>query len=482
MVSVGRMDEAAELARRLALMNVITELSPVTLFASALQADDAESAAAAVAELGSEGPLGTFAGIAGAWLMAQTGDHGRALDILNAAAPDVEPLIAYHVALLSDIAGETAAAENAFKKTLETAEKVTWEATRAYGGFLERLGRGEDAALLYHRFMNINPESPWFENDLARALAGGTPPTQPGMAEAVTDALADVARHLLGEGQGIPALALLNHAAWLRPDDERIHFMIADVLSRLQRDTLAAEAWGRVADDSPLSWTARLHRVRSLNNTDLTEDAIALAYTLAQERPESADPFLTIGDVMRSQGRWDEAVDAYDEAFRLLDEGSSRRPELLFDLGAMLEVTGQWERAEQAFLEALESRPDNPWLLNYLGYSWADRNENLDEALDLINRALERTPNDGMVIDSLGWVLYRLGRYDEAVVELERAVGLEPAEAVIIDHLGDAYWKTGRRHEARFQWRHVLTLAPDDENLADAVRQKLEVGLDDGGP
>ena len=479
MVSVGRIDEAADMARRLAGMNVVTELSPVSLLVDALAADDADAMDDALARLGSEGPLGTFAIIARAWSTARGGDPARALEVLDTAVPGSEPLVAYHAALLGDVAGETAAAETAFSEALEAGETVTWEATRAYGGFLERLGRGEDAARLYRRFMDINPESPWFEDAVARALAGGTPPDRPGMSLAITDALAETARQLLGERRGIAALGLLNHAAWLQPADDRIHFMTGDVLSRLRRDAASAAAYGRVAQDSPLAWNARLRRVRSLNDAGLTEDAITLGRSLARERPESADPFMTIGDVMRSQRRWEEAVEAYDEALRLLDEGSSRRPDLLFDLGAVLEVTGQWERAEQAFLESLESRPDDPWLLNYLGYSWADRNENLDEALDLIERALERTPDDGMVIDSLGWVLYRLGRYDEAVIELERAVSLEPAEAVIIDHLGDAYWKTGRHYEARFQWRHALILAVDDEDLADAVRHKLEAGLDD---
>ena len=479
MVSVGRIDEAAALARRLVDMNVVTELSPVTLLVDAVAADDADAMDDALARLDFEGPLGTFAIIVRAWSTARGGDPARALEILDTAAPGSEPLVAYHAALLGDVAGETEAAETAFSKAMEAGDTVTWEATRAYGGFLERLGRGEDAARLYRRFMDINPESPWFDDALARALAGGTPPERPGMSQAITDALAETARQLLGERRGVMALRLLNHAAWLQPADDRIHFMTGDVLSRLRRDAASAAAYGRVAPDSPLSWNARLRRVRSLNDAGFTEDAIALGRSLARERPESADPFMTIGDVMRSHRRWDEAVEAYDEALRLLDDGSHRRPDLLFDLGAVLEVTGQWERAEQAFLESLESRPDDPWLLNYLGYSWADRNENLDEALDLIERALERTPDDGMVIDSLGWVLYRLGRYDEAVVELERAVGLEPAEAVIIDHLGDAYWKTGRHYEARFQWRHVLTLAPDDEDLVDAVRHKLEAGLDD---
>ena len=481
MVSVGRIAEAIELARHLAGMNVITEVSPVTLLVDALAADDADAMDDALARFGSEGPLGTFALIARAWSTAQGGDHARALDILDTAAPGAEPLVAYHAALLSDAAGKAGVTETAFGEAMEAGETVTWEATRAYGGYLERLGRGEDAVGLYRRFMDINPESPWFEDAVTRALDGGVPPARPDMLQAITDALAETARQLLGERRGVPALALLNHAAWLQPADDRIHFMTGDVLSRLRRDAASAAAYGRVAPDSPLAWNARLRRVRSLNDAGLTEDAITLGRALSRERPESADPLMAIGDVMRSHRKWDEAVEAYDEALRLLDEGSHRRPGLLFDLGTVLEVTGRWERAEQVFLESLESRPDDPWLLNYLGYAWADRNENLDEALDLIERALERTPDDGMVIDSLGWVLYRLGRYDEAVVELERAVGLEPAEAVIIDHLGDAYWKTGRHYEARFQWRHVLTLAPEDEDLVDAVRHKLEAGLDDSG-
>lgn len=481
MVSVGRIDEAVELARHLTDMSVVTELSPVTLLLDALAAEDADATGDALARFGSEGPLGTFALIAEAWATAQSGEHADALEILDTAAPGSEPLVAYHVALLSDAAGDAVAAETAFGEAMETGETVTWEATRAYGGFLERRGRGEDAAGVYQRFMEINPESPWFEEAALRALAGGTPPARPDMRQAIADALAETARQLLGDRRGIAALALLNHAAWLQPADDRIHFMTGDVLSRLRRDAASAAAYGRVAPDAPLGWNARLRRVRSLNDAGFTEDAITLGRILSRERPESADPFMTIGDVMRSHRRWDEAVEAYEEALHRLDEGSHRRPDLLFDLGAVLEVTGQWKRAEQAFLESLESRPDDPWLLNYLGYSWADRNENLDEALDLIERALERTPNDGMVIDSLGWVFYRLGRYDEAAVELERAVGLEPAEAVIIDHLGDAYWKTGRYYEARYQWRHVLTLAPDDEDLVDAVRHKLESGLDDGG-
>lgn len=481
MVSVGRIDEAAELARHLADVNVVTELSPVTLLLDALAADDADATDDALARFGSEGLLGSFAVIARAWATAHGGDHARALEILDTAAPGSEPLAAYHAALISDAAGEDEAAETAFSEAMEIGETVNWEVTRAYGGFLERLGRGKEAAGLYRRFMDIYAQSPWFEEAAARALAGGAPPARPDMLQAMTDALAETARQLLAERRGIAALALLNHAVWLRPSDDRIHYLTGDVLSRLRRDAASAAAYGRVAPDSPLAWDARLRRVRSLNDAGFTEDAITLGRTLSRERPESADPFMTIGDVMRSNRRWEEAVEAYDEALLLLDERSHRRPELLFDLGAVLELTGQWERAEQFFLESLESRPDDPWLLNYLGYSWADRNENLDEALDLIERALERTPDDGMVIDSLGWVLYRLGRYDEAVVELERAVGLEPAEAVIIDHLGDAYWKTGRHYEARFQWRHVLTLAPDDEDLADAVRLKLEVGLDDGG-
>ena len=115
-------------------------------------------------------------------------------------------------------------------------------------------------------------------------------------------------------------------------------------------------------------------------------------------------------------------------------------------------------------------------MLNYLGYSWIDQGANLDEGMRMIRRAVEQRPDDGYIVDSLGWAYYRIHNYEEAVKQLERAVELKPDDPTINDHLGDVYWKTGRVLEARVQWSHARDLKPDPEDLV-KINQKLASGL-----
>jgi tetratricopeptide (TPR) repeat protein len=136
-----------------------------------------------------------------------------------------------------------------------------------------------------------------------------------------------------------------------------------------------------------------------------------------------------------------------------------------------------WDKAEADFRSALERNPDQPQVLNYLGYSMVEKGINLDEALSMIERAVEARPDSGYIIDSLGWVLYRLGRYDEAVEPMEKAVEIEAVDPIVNDHLGDVYWAVGRTREAEFQWHRALSFEPKEEDAA-RIRRKLEVGLD----
>ena len=174
----------------------------------------------------------------------------------------------------------------------------------------------------------------------------------------------------------------------------------------------------------------------------------------------------------------EEAVKAYDEAVKRIGALERRHWSLLYTRGIALERSKQWPRAEADFLAALEFEPEQPYVLNYLGYSWVDQGINLERAQKMIERAVELRPNDGYVVDSLGWVLYRLGKFAGAVRELERAVELRPEDPIINDHLGDAYWRVGRRQEARFQWRRSLSLEPEDDLLA-VLRDKIKAGLGD---
>lgn len=181
------------------------------------------------------------------------------------------------------------------------------------------------------------------------------------------------------------------------------------------------------------------------------------------------------------QERYSESLEAYDAAIDLLDPEDSSNWAVYFTRGIANERTDHWDAAEADFRRALELNPDQPQVLNYLGYSMVEKNENLDEALDMIERAVSARPDSGAITDSLGWVLYRLGRYDEAVAPMERAVELMPVDPVVNDHLGDVYWAVGRTREAEFQWKRALSFAIDD-TLGDVdperIRRKLEVGLD----
>ena len=193
--------------------------------------------------------------------------------------------------------------------------------------------------------------------------------------------------------------------------------------------------------------------------------------------PERSDALIRLGNILRYQERYEEAVDAYDQAVERIGEIGRDNWTLLYSRGIALERAGQWDRAEADLLKALELQPDQPFIMNYLGYSWVEQGKNLAVARKMLERAVAQRPDDGYIVDSIGWALYKLGELAEAVRHLERAVALRPQDPVINDHLGDAYWRVGRSGEARIQWQRVLGLNPDDD-----LRRQIDAKLKDGLP
>lgn len=183
-----------------------------------------------------------------------------------------------------------------------------------------------------------------------------------------------------------------------------------------------------------------------------------------------------IANMMRGHKRYQEAVEYYSKIIALVPSPQRRQWTYWYARGTCYERMGAWDKAEPDLLKALELSPDQPLVLNYLGYSWVDQDKNLARGLSLISRAVQLKPDDGYIVDSLGWAYYRLGRFDEAVSHLERAVELKPADPVLNDHLGDALWRVGRHREARFQWELSLTLKPAEKAI-DAIRKKIVSGL-----
>ena len=221
----------------------------------------------------------------------------------------------------------------------------------------------------------------------------------------------------------------------------------------------------------------RLKVADDLDALERTDEAVETLRGLARERPERSDALIALGDLLRGKERWLESVAAYDEAFERIGEPSQRHWRPLYARGIALERSRQWPRAEEDFLAALDLVPDQPFVLNYLGYSWVDKGVNLERAMAMIERAVDLRPNDGYIIDSLGWAHYRMGNFADAVLHLERAIELRPDDPTINDHLGDAFWRVGRRVEAGFQWRRALAMDPEEEGMAVAIKDKIEHGL-----
>jgi len=397
----------------------------------------------------------------------------RQLDKFNGFAP----LEYYQLGLLYDFAGQPDKAEEHFKKTLDVTGQLNWRLTDAMANFYERHGRADEADALYQRFIKDNAGSELAESVLARKPAEPPLPLIDSAKDGLAEALFDLAS-VVNQPETIDlALLYARCALQLRPHLPLAQLLLSDVLSAQNKPEESLAILAEIPPNSPYSWSARLRVTADLEMLDRTEEAIAQLKKMATEAPARAGAEMQLGDLLRGKKRFGEAVKAYDEAItRLQAAGMPERWSLYYSRGIALERSGQWKRSEADLLHALELKPDQPLVLNYLGYSWIDKGENLQRGLKMIEKAVELRPEDGYIVDSLGWAHYRLGDYSSAVEYLEKAIELVPEDPTINDHLGDAYWQSGRPSEARFQWRRALQFGPEADEVK-PIEAKLDRGL-----
>lgn len=339
-----------------------------------------------------------------------------------------------------------------------------------HADLLVRMNRRDEALALMTRFANdtTNPEIA----DARARLADGRPLTVGAMtaARGAAIGLYGLGALLTQENYADDGLVILSLALMLDPQLESAQLAFAEAQRDQGHNAEARETLASLPQDSVYAESARLISAWILRDEGRQDEAIAAARAASETGGRRAK--IALGDLLRSFERYGEAEPIYSE---LIGEGTDDW-RLYFARGASRERLGRWQEAEADLRRALEVSPDQPDVLNYLGYTWVDRGEHLQEGLTMIARAAELRPNSGAILDSLGWAHYQLGNYEEALVHLERAVELEPADAVLNDHLGDGYWRVGRRLEARFQWRRALTLEPND-TLRAALDAKIEAGL-----
>jgi tetratricopeptide (TPR) repeat protein len=347
----------------------------------------------------------------------------------------------------------------------------------AYGNYLERAGRTADAHTLYERFISEPGVAPIVQSGLARLAQNKKPaPFIRSAEDGVAEGLFGIAASLSDQNSAEVSILYLRMALYLRPDLALADLLLADRFETLGKFEEAVSIYRDIDKSSPYFPMAATQAAVNESRLDRKTAAIADLKSLAEAYPNSSENWIALGDAYRDQDNDDAAIAAYNHAEKAIGAPQKRDWPLFYARAMAEDRAKHWDKAEADVNEALKLSPEQPELLNYLGYSWVDRNEKIPEALTMLEKARKLRPYDGYIVDSVGWAYYRLGRYDDAARTLEAAVLLVPGDSTINEHLGDALWKAGRRMDARFQWNHALAFANADTDKA-AIEQKIKNGL-----
>mgnify|MGYP001810384165 CR=1 FL=1 len=445
MVAEGRVDIAIPLAKR--LQDLDTDAAMPVLVAGLADVRDgllvqAESRFASLPRRGLNGLVGP---LMTAWALAGQGRFEPALVALEplAQSKGFAGIKAYHSALILELAGRAKEAEAAYAEALSG--QLSIRGIEAAGSLYQRQGRPEQAKVLYDSYHQEHPDTLLFDGELLLKAGGAVPPAVPDAQSGMAEALFDVAT-LMRQGNGQDAAIVFSRLAlYMRPDFALARAVLGDMLSAQERLPEANAIYDAISTAAAAHGYGQMRLAINEEELNQTDAALARLARLARNKPGSLDPLVTKGDILRRKKRFAEAAEAYGEAVARIGAAlSAQHWPLLYSRGICLERTKQWARAEADFRKALEFKPDQPDVLNYLGYTWVDAGINLEEGRAMLEKAASLRPRDGAIIDSLGWALYRLGDYHGAVKQLERAAELKAEDPTINDHLGDAYWQVGR--------------------------------------
>ncbi|WP_422679873.1 tetratricopeptide repeat protein [Chelatococcus albus] len=479
----GEMQEAFRAAERLAARDRDNGLAQLALGVRDLKARRYDTARKHLMRGGRGRAADITATLLSAWSYAGSGQHKRGLDTVERLKGESTYNIFrdYHAGLIAAVGGDRAEAERRLKAAYD-AERTTLRVVDAYGRFAASQGRREAALDAYESFDKLLPRHPLVRDAIALLKAGkplaplvGNP--QQGAAEVLYGLGA------AGNSQGdeLAAMIYLRLALHLDPKHVLAMITLGDILERLKQYESAIAVYDAVPADSPVRANADVQIGLAYEALGKSDEALKHLEGLVKAEPDNVEALTALGNLQRTRKNFAESAETYSKAIARIGTPDRSHWTMFYFRGIAYERAKQWPKAEADFKKALELAPesigrDRALVLNYLGYSWVDQGINLDEAFQMLKRAVELRPRDGYIVDSLGWAYYRLGRYDDAVRELERAIELKPSDPTINDHLGDAYWKVGRRLEAKFQWTHAKDLGPEPEDLV-KIEKKLVEGL-----
>lgn len=416
------------------------------------------------------------------WIKIGQNKDSEAIDLINkkiadSSAPSL--FTHYQKALINDYIGNTKQARQSFANVMNKDAILPYHFIKSAGNFYERIGEKKNAKLLYEKYRNQYPHAGYFKNALERIESGSQKPasviTDPsyGFAEVLEEA----ARVLFNSGYGDEGISYLRLARYLKPNNDETKVLLSSYYEDIEKYRKAIQTYSKVSESSDFYLTSQIAIAENYYSLGEKNKAVRLLKKITDNDNPSMIAVLTLADLYRKDSEFELAAEAYTKVISLIDEPSIQNWPIFFARGICYERSDKWKLAEKDLKKALELKPNQPEVLNYLGYSWIDRNEHIKKAKEMISKAVKARPNDPQIIDSMGWALYKIKDFDKASQYLERAAELTPYDSTINDHLGDTYWRQGRTHEAVFQWNRVLKYNNNDDLSEKDIRNKIRHGL-----
>ena len=467
----GDIEQAAALGRQLEGLNVMVPLGGEPATALALRNDDWPASIVLANRIAEDSKALAMAGVIRGWSLVATGQGDAGISaLLEAGRMSIDantgmpPFFRLHAALMAERLGLVHEAVQ--RVTGLEADSLPSHVALDLAALHARQGHWDIVERLIETQLSRQFNKAEVRAALARQ-AQAVPSIQQHIAGAVVAlALSDKSN----SGQSLSAR--LRFALFIDSEHHFARLLLAQQLSDYGQSDIALANLERIPDGGLFGQLARLAESAVVEEAGNTDAAIALMKGVAESDPKNAYLFHRLGDTYRRNSMFRQSRDSYMASMALgRDTGGLHR-----SLGVSLERLGETRAAETHLLRAIEIDPGDAYALNYLGYWWADEGRNLDQAIEMIERAVSHRPSSGFFVDSLGWVHYKLGDPARAVGYLERATELEPSDPEITGHLGDVYWALGRREEARFKWRLALSLSEDAEEQA-MLERRLLTGL-----
>lgn len=478
-IGIGDFGLAIEAAKlRKAVEGEASQLAEMALLADEAKRED-YAAILTAADAGRDVGQLTNALVA-AWAKVGEGKMSEAVEAFDSVTKQkgFEAFGYYHKALALASVGDFEGADEILSGRAAGPIYVMRRGVFAHAQILSQLERNAEALALLDRSFSSDPDP--IVDAIRKRLEAGEPipfDTVTTARDGIAEVFFSISTALNGEADPVYTLLHLRIAGYLRPDHSDALLLTADVLEELGQHQLAADAYAVFPPTDPAFVTAEIGRAGALRSLGRSDAAIEALQALSRSNGDIRRVHFALGDLLRSEDRFDEAEVAYTAAIDLATAAKAEDWVLYFYRGICHEQSKDWAPAEADFRKALELNPTQPQVLNYLGYGLVDRGEKLDEALGMIQKAVAGDPEQGYIIDSLAWAYFKLGRYADALEPMEKASLLEPVDPIVTDHLGDVYWMNDRKLEARFQWRRALSFEPTEKDKARILR-KLEVGLD----